>query len=112
MNALKEKILTVTADLLLGRETRPSNGNLSSVKSLEQCVAYVLESREGRNPVHVISCHLKNEEREIFPEVVWDLLCARIIVPTGDGSGFDKIRPHSDAAAKWENFKATEGISD
>jgi len=107
MKAPKETVLNVTVDLLLGKQARPSNGNLFSVKSLEQCVAYVLESREGRNPVHVISCHLKNEEREIFPEVVWDLLCARVIIPTGEGSGFDKIRLHSDAEANWEKFKAT-----
>jgi hypothetical protein len=112
MNALKEKILKLTADLLLGREARPSNGNLSSVKSLEQCVAYVLESREGLKPVHVITCHLKDEERDIFPEVVWDLLCARVIIPTSEGSGLDKIRPHSDAEANWKKFKATAGVSD
>ncbi len=112
MNALKENILKVTADLLLGKEACPRNGNLSSVKSLEQCVAYVLESREGLKPVHVITCHLKNEAREIFPEIVWDLFCARIIIPTSEGNGLDKIRPHSDAETNWARFKATEGISD
>lgn len=111
MNALKEKVLKVTADLLLGREARPSNGNLSSVKSLEQCVAYVLESRAGLKPVHVISCHLKDEEREIFPEVVWDLLCARVIVPTSEAGGLDKIRPHSDAEINWGKLKVSAGIS-
>jgi len=111
MNALKEKILKVTAELLLGREARPNNGNLSNVKSLEQCVAYVLESRGGLKPVHVISCHLKDEERDIFPEVVWDLLCARVIIPTSEAGGLDKIRPHSDAEANWKKFKATAGIS-
>lgn len=112
MNALKARILNVTVDLLLGQEARPSNGNLSSVKSLEQCVAFVLEARAGQKPVHVISCHLKDGEREIFPEVVWDLLCARVIMPTGEGAGFDKIRLHSDAEANWEKFKAAAGLSD
>jgi hypothetical protein len=111
MNALKEKILKLTADLLLGKEARPSNGSVSKVKSLEQCVAFVLESREGLKPVHVVTCHLKNQEREIFPEVVWDLLCARVIVPTGEGNGLDKIRPHSDAEDNWSKFKVTEGVS-
>ena len=107
MNALKVKIITVTADLLLGKEARPSNGNLSNVKGLEQCVAFVLEAKEGLKPIHVIACRLKSEEREIFPEVVWDLICARVISPTNEGSGLNEIRLHSDAETNWEKFKAT-----
>lgn len=111
MNALKQKLLTVAADLLLGNEACPKTGNLTNVKSLEQCVAFVLETRQGKNPLHVIGCHLNNEEREIFPEVVWDLFCARVIIPAIEGNGLDKIRPHSAAAANWESFKVTAGLS-
>ena len=111
MNAVKETILTIAADLLLGREPCPKTGHLSNVTSLEQCVAFVLQTRAGLNPIHVVGCRLKNEEREIFPEVVWDLFCARVIVPANEGNGLDKIRPHSDAAANWEKFKATTGMS-
>jgi hypothetical protein len=89
MNTLKDKILKVTADLLFGREACPSNGNLSNVKGLEQCVAFVLEARAGLKPIHVITCRLKSEEREIFPEVVWDLICARIITPTHEVNGLN-----------------------
>lgn len=92
MNAAKEKILKIAADLMLGRETRPSSGSLANVKSLEQCIAFVLETRSGRNPVHVIGCHLNNEEHEIFPEIIWDLLCARVIMPGDEGKVFDRIR--------------------
>jgi hypothetical protein len=106
MNALKDKILKVTTDLLFGREGCPSNGNLSNIKGLEQCVAFVLEAKEGLKPIHVIACRLKSEEREIFPEVVWDLICARVITPTNEGSGLNEIRLHSDAEANWEKFKA------
>ena len=106
MNAPKVKIITVTADLLLGKEARPSNGNLSNIKGLEQCVAFVLEAKEGLKPIHVIACRLKSEEREIFPEVVWDLICARVISPTNEGSGLNEMRLHSDAGANWEKFKA------
>jgi hypothetical protein len=112
MNPLKSKILKVTADLLTGKEPLPATGSLSSVKSLEQCVAFVFQSREGLKPLHTAGCRLKNDEREVFPEVVWDLFCARVIVPTSEGGGLDKIRPHSDAAANWENFKAATGILD
>ena len=110
MNALKAKILKVAADLLFGREARPSHGNLSNVKGLEQCVAFVLETKEGLKPIHVITCHLKTEEREIFPEVVWDLICARVITPTSESGGLNEIRLHSDAGANWEKFKAAEVI--
>ena len=106
MNTLKDKILKVTADLLFGREACPSNGNLSNVKGLEQCVAFVLEARAALKPIHVITCRLKSEEREIFPEVVWDLICARVITPTHEGNGPNEIRLHSDAGANWEKFKA------
>jgi len=106
MNTLKDKILKVTADLLFGREACPSNGNLSNVKGLEQCVAFVLEARAGLKPIHVITCRLKSEEREIFPEVVWDLICARIITPTHEVNGLNEIRLHSDAGANWEKFNA------
>ena len=111
MNAAKEKILKIAADLMLGREARPGSGSLDNVKSLAQCIAFVLETRQGRNPLHVVGCHLNDEEREIYPEVVWDLLCARVIIPANEGGGLDRIRPHSDAAANWENFKAAAGIS-
>jgi len=107
MNTLKDKILKVTADLLLGREARPANGNLSNVKGLEQCVAFVLQTREGLKPIHVIGCRLKSGEREIYPEVVWDLICARVITPLDDGNGLNEIRLHSDAGANWEKFQAT-----
>ncbi len=106
MNTLKDKVLKVTADLLFGREACPSNGNLSNIKGLEQCVAFVLEAKAGLKPLHVIACRLKSEEREIFPEVVWDLICARVISPTNEGSGLNEIRLHSDAGANWEKFKA------
>lgn len=111
MNASKEKILKVAADLLLGKEPCPKTGHLSNISSLEQCIAFVLQTREGLKPIHVVDCRLHNEEREIFPEVVWDLYCARVIVPATQGDRLDKIRPHSDAAANWERFKATVGIS-
>jgi hypothetical protein len=106
MNTLKDKILKVTADLLFGREACPSKGNLSNVKGLEQCVAFVLEAKAGQKPIHVITCRLKSEEREIFPEVVWDLICARVITPTHEGNGLNEIRLHSDAGANWEKFIA------
>ena len=106
MNALKDKILKVTVDLLFGREACPSNGNLSNVKGLEQCVAFVLEAKAGPKPLHVIACRLQSEEREIFPEVVWDLICARVITPTNEGGGINEILLHSDAGANWEKFKA------
>jgi hypothetical protein len=112
VNPLKAKILTVTAELLTGKEPLPATGSLSSVKSLEQCVAFIFQSRDGRNPIHTAGCRLKNEERDIFPEVIWDLFCARVIVPTSEAGALDKIRPHSDAAANWEKFKATSGVSD
>lgn len=111
MTVHKQKILIVAADLLLGREPCPKTGHLSNVTSLEQCVAFVLQTREGLNPLHAVGCRLKTEEREIFPEVVWDLFCARVIVPANQGNGLDRIRPHSNAAANWEKFKAAEGIS-
>jgi len=111
MNELKVKILNVAADLLFGKEARPSNGNLSNVKGLEQCVAFVLEAREGLKPNHVIACRLKSEEREIFPEVVWDLICARVITPTSEGGGLNEIRLHSDAGANWEKLRAAAGHS-
>lgn len=111
MNAVKEKILMVAANLLLGIEPCPKTGHLSNITSLEQCVAFVLLTRAGQNPIHVVGCRLKNEERDIFPEVVWDLFCARVIVPATEGDRLDKIRPHSDAAANWEKFKAITGIS-
>ena len=111
MNALKEKIITVAAELLIGKEPCPKTGHLTNVTSLEQCIAFILEIRQGRNPVHVVGCRLKNEEREIFPEVIWDLYCARVMLPATEGSGLDKIRPHSEAAANWEKFKAASGIS-
>jgi hypothetical protein len=107
MNTLKDKILKATADLLLGRQARPSNGNLSNVKGLEQCVAFVLETKEGLKPIHVIGCRLKSEEREIYPEVVWDLICARVITPVNEGNGLNEIRLHTDAEANWKKFKAT-----
>jgi hypothetical protein len=50
LNAPKEKILKIAADLRLGREPRPGSGSLDSVKSLAQCIALVLETRAGRNP--------------------------------------------------------------
>jgi hypothetical protein len=111
MNALKEKILKIAADLMLGRETRPSSGSLDNVKSLAQCIAFVLETRAGRNPLHVVGCRLPDAEREIYPEVVWDLFCARVIIPAIEGGGLERIRVHSNAAANWEKFKAAEGIS-
>lgn len=111
MNALKEKILTVAAELLIGKEPCPKSGHLSNVTSLEQCIAFVLESRQGRTPVHVVGCRLNNEEREMFPEIVWELYCARVMVPANAGSGLDKIRPHSEAAVNWEKFKAASGLS-
>jgi len=111
MNAAKGKILKIAADLMLGREPRPGSGSLDNVKSLAQCIAFVLETRQGRNPVHVVGCHLNDEERDIYSEVVWDLFCARVIVPANEGSALDRIRVHSDAAANWEKFKAAEGIS-
>ena len=111
MNALKEKILTVAAELMTGKEPCPKSGHLSNVTSLEQCIAFVLETRQGRNPVHVVGCRLNNDERDIFPEIVWDLYCARVIVPATAGSGLEKIRPHSEAAANWERFKAASGVS-
>ena len=111
MNALKEKILTVAAELLTGKEPCPKTGHLSNVTSLEQCVAFILETRQGRIPVHVVGCRLKNEERDIFPEIVWELFCARIMVPASEGNGLDRIRPHSEAAANWEKFKTASGIS-
>jgi hypothetical protein len=109
MNTLKDKILKVTVDLLLGKEARPSNGNLSNVKGLEQCVAYVLETREGLKPLHVIGCRLMSEEREVYPEVIWDLICARVITPLSEGNGLNEIRLHSSAEANWEKFTATGG---
>lgn len=112
MNPLKAKILKVSADLLTGKEPLPGTGSLSSVKSLEQCVAFIFQLREGLKPVHAAGCRLKNEERDIFPEVVWDLFCARVIVPTNEAGALDRIRPHSDAAANWEKFKAAVGIPD
>jgi hypothetical protein len=54
---------------------------------------------------------LKDEEREIYPEVIWDLFSARVIFPAIEGGGLDRLRPHSNAAANWEKFKAAEGIS-
>jgi hypothetical protein len=111
MNALKEKILKIAAELMLGREPRPGSGSLDNVKSLAQCIAFVLEARAGRNPLHVVGCHLKDEEREIYPEVIWDLFCARVIIPAVEGGGLDRIRVHSDAATNWEKFQAAEGIS-
>jgi len=111
MNAYKEKILTVAANLLLGIEPCPKTGHLSNVTSLEQCVAFVLQTRAGLKPIHVVGCRLKNEERDIFPEVVWELFCARVIIPANEGNGLDKIRPHSDAVANWERFKATAGLT-
>lgn len=112
MNPLKAKILKVAAELLTGKESLPSTGSISSVKGLEQCVAFIFQSREGLKPVHTAGCRLKNEERDFLPEVVWDLLCARVIVPTSEAGTLDRIRPHSDAAANWEKFKAAAGISD
>jgi hypothetical protein len=111
MNASKEKILNIAAELMLGREPRPGSGSLDNVKSLAQCVAFVLETRAGRNPLHVVGCHLEDKEREIYPEVIWDLFCARVIIPAMEGGGLDRIRAHSDAAANWEKFKVAEGIS-
>jgi hypothetical protein len=111
MTAAKEKVLKIAADLMLGRETRPGSGSLDNVKSLAQCIAFVLETRAGCNPLHVVGCRLPDEEREIYPEVVWDLFCARVIIPATEGGPLDRIRPHSDAAANWEKFKAAAGIS-
>jgi hypothetical protein len=111
MDASKEKILKIAAELMLGREPRPGSGSLDNVKSLAQCIAFVLETRQGRNPVHVVGCRLNDEDRDIYPEVVWDLFCARVIIPAVEGGGLDRIRAHSDAAANWEKFKAAAGIS-
>jgi len=112
VNPLKAKMLEVTAGLLTGREPLPATGSLASVRSLEQCVAFIFQSREGMKPVHTAGCRLKNEERDIFPEVVWDLFCARVIVPVNEAGALDRIRPHSDAAANWDKFKAAAGIPD
>ena len=111
MNVAKERVLKIAADLMLGREPRPGSGSLDNVKSLAQCIAFVLETRAGGNPLHVVGCRLNEEERDIYPEVVWDLFCARVIIPANEGAGLERIRPHSDAAANWERFKATTGVS-
>lgn len=110
MNASKEKILKIAAELMLGKEPRPASGSLDNVKSLAQCIAFVLETREGRNPLHVVGCRLPDAEREIYSEVVWDLFCARVIIPAIEGGGLDRIRVHSNATANWEKFKAAEGM--
>ncbi|HTQ50434.1 MAG TPA: hypothetical protein VMJ12_06965 [Candidatus Acidoferrales bacterium] len=111
MNASKEKILKIAADLMLGQEARPGSGSLDDIKSLAQRIAFVLETRAGRNPLRVVGCRLKDEDRDIYPEVVWNLFCARVIVPASEGGGLDRIRPQSDAAANWHKFKAVAGIS-
>jgi len=110
MNSSKEKILKMAADLMLGTEQRPGSGSLDNVKSLAQCIAFVLETRAGGNPLHVVGCRLNDEEREVYPEVIWDLFCARVIIPAVEGGGLDRIRVHSDAAANWEKFKVSQGI--
>jgi hypothetical protein len=104
MNDLKKSILQITAGLLLGDLPRPHDGNLSNVKSLGQCVAFILEQREGGFPANVSGCRLKGEEPDIFNEVVWDLICARVVTPEIDGP--NRLRVHSDARANWEKLEA------
>lgn len=101
---LKKRILKITIDLLLGKVPVPSGSTVCTVKGLGQCVAFVLDEHEGLNPAYAGGCHLKNDEPEIFYEVIWDLICARVITPKNELNGLNEIRPHSDADSNWQRF--------
>ena len=109
MSDLKNDIMRITAGLLLGDLPRPSDGNIFNVKSLGQCVAFVRLTRRGSNPPHVGGCRLEGEDNEVFNEVVWDLICARVVTPENDG--LNRLLVHSNARANWEKLEAAKDDS-
>jgi hypothetical protein len=104
---LKKRILRITIDLLLNKMPMPNDGSISNIKGLGQCVAFVLDKHDGLAPAHAGGCHLKNDETETFYEVVWDLICARVITPKNELNGLNEVRLHSDAISNWERYSRT-----
>jgi hypothetical protein len=117
MNALKKEILQIATGLLLREIPLPTNCSVSTIGGLKTAIASVLQERKGRIPLYPTPATLTGEDAEIFLEVVWDLLCARIITPKDCLNGFNEkglngIRLHSDAEDNWKKFKVVVGISD
>lgn len=118
MNPLKKDILKIVTGLLFDEIMRPTNRSISNVAGLEEAVAFVLEERKGLSvPSPTVRAQLTGEHADIFLEVIWDLLCARVITPQNHLNGFNQgglnqIRLHTDAKTNWKKFKVAADISD
>jgi hypothetical protein len=110
MNKPKQEILEITVDLLFQKKTRPANCNITTVGGLNSCVASVLEESSGQSHFNPTGHGLRDESAKIFLEIIWDLICARVITPTHASNGLNEIHLHSDAKANLEKFRVAARI--